>query len=233
MPNTSLDGALAALRRFDTPTICNGLELVAPERRARGFNRQPMVCPLPERGPVVGWARTATIRAAAPPPATEDTDAMMAQYYRRLEAAPEPAITVIQDLDHERGIGAFWGEVNTAIHRRLGIAGLVTDGSIRDLDMLAPEFFLLAGSVRPSHAHVRVVGVGQTVDIFGMTVDDGDLVHADRHGAVVVPADRVQDLLQAIDTVAAKERRILDACARDDFTVDVLEALWRADRDIH
>ena len=226
-------GALEALRRFDTPTICNGLELVAPERRALGFTRQPMVCPLPERGPVVGWARTATIRAATAAPATEDTTVMMAQYYRRLEAAPKPAITVIQDLDHERGIGAFWGEVNTTLHRRLGVAGLVTDGSIRDLDMLAPDFFLLAGSVRPSHAHVRVVGVGGAVDVFGMAVNDGDLVHADRHGAVVIPADRAADLLRAIDAVTAKERRILDACARDDFTVDVLEALWRADRDLH
>ena len=232
MPDTGR-AALEALRQFDTPTICNGLELVVPERRALGFTRQPMVCPLPERGPIVGWARTATIRAAAPASESEDTNAMMAQYYRRLEDAPKPAITVIQDLDHERGIGAFWGEVNTTIHQRLGVAGVVTDGSIRDLDMLAPDFFLLAGSVRPSHAHVRVVGVGQPVDLFGMTVADGDLIHADRHGAVVVPSDRIADLLQAIDTVIAKERRILDACGRDDFSVDVLQALWRADRDLH
>ncbi len=233
MPDPSLAPALEALRRFDTPTVCNGLEVVAPERRALGFTRQPMVCPTPESGPIVGWARTATMRAAAPPASAEDATALMAQYYRRLESAPGPAITVIQDLDQESGIGAFWGEVNTTLHKRLGVAGVVTDGSIRDLDMLAPGFFLLAGSVRPSHAFARVVGVGQAVDIFGMTVCDGDLLHADRHGAVVIPADRVHDLLQAIDTLVAKEGRILEACARDDFSVDLLETLWRDDQDLH
>ena len=233
MPDLSLVDAIEALREFDTPTVCNGLELAAPDRRALGFTRQPMVCPKPEDGPVVGWARTAAVRSAAPATPAEPTGAVTERYYRRLSEAPKPAITVIQDLDTEAGIGAFWGEVNTTIHHRLGVAGVVTNGSIRDLDMLAPEFFLLAGSVRPSHAHCRVVATGQPVDIFGMTVQDGDLVHADRHGAVVIPQDKVHALLRSIDAVLAKERRILDACARDNFTIDDLGALWGSDDDLH
>ena len=108
-------------------------------------------------------------------------------YYEHVAKPPQPAIVVIQDLDPEPGFGAFWGEVNTAIHKGLGLLGCITNGSIRDLDVIAPEFQLLAGMVAPSHAWVRVETLGDEVTVHGMAVRDGDLIHADRHGAVVIP----------------------------------------------
>jgi regulator of RNase E activity RraA len=128
------------LRAFDTPTICNALELVAPERRTVGFTTTPFVCAFKDLKPIVGFARTATIRASEPsrlPPA--EARAKRLGYYEYVASPPQPSLVVIQDLDPAPGLGAFWGEVNTAIHKGLGLSGCITNGSIRDLDMIAPS----------------------------------------------------------------------------------------------
>ena len=179
---------LDALRRYDTPTICNALEIVAPERRAHGFTTEALVCADPSLPPIVGRARTAIIRAAeAPPLPPDELRDHRAAYYEYVAQGPGPTVTIIQDLDPRPGFGAFWGEVNSTVHKALGCLGAVTNGSIRDLDMLAPGFQLLAAKIGPSHAHVHVVDFGGQVNVFGMTVQHGDLIHADRHGAVVIP----------------------------------------------
>src|SRR5262249_60429785 len=109
-------------------------------------------------------------------------------YYEYVASAPTPSIMVMQDLDGaEVGFGAFWGEVMSAVHFGLGCLGVVTDGSIRDIDQWAPGFQALAGSIVPSHAHVHLADFGKEVRVAGMLVRSGDLVHADRHGAVTIP----------------------------------------------
>ncbi|MBL8672436.1 MAG: RraA family protein, partial [Alphaproteobacteria bacterium] len=180
---------LAALAAFDTPTICNALEIVSPERRSLGFNRKPLVCPFPDHKPIVGYARTATIRSREPSGMSKATQReLRALYYASIEEAPAPSIAVIQDLDGpDAGFGAFWGEVQSTIHKGLGCLGVVTDGCVRDLDMWAPGFFALAGSVMPSHAHVHLASIRGEVSVAGMIVRPNDLLHADRHGAVVIP----------------------------------------------
>jgi regulator of RNase E activity RraA len=225
---------LEALRRFDTPTICNALELVVPDRRAVGFTTRPLVCAVPNLPPIVGHARTATIRAIDTSDlSAEEARAIRAAYYEYIAAEPRPTITVIQDLDPEPGFGAFWGEVNTAIHMGLGCLGVVTDGSIRDLDDLAPGFQLLAGSVGPSHAHVHVVEMGVPVTIHGMDVADGDILHADRHGAVVIPPHAVTKLPAAVDLITRREKVVLDAARGEDFDIDALKAAMENSVDIH
>ena len=103
--------------------------------------------------------------------------------------APAPGISVIQDLDGaDVGFGAFWGEVQSTVHKALGLVGVVTDGCIRDIPQWAPGFQALAGSIAPSHGHVHLAGFGQEVRVAGMLVRPNDLIHADRHGAVVIPA---------------------------------------------
>lgn len=222
------------LKAFDTPTICNALELVVPERRATGFTRQPFVCAFPSLAPIVGFARTATIRAATPPerPAAE-LRALRLDYYAYVAAAETPTIAVIEDLDPSPGFGAFWGEVNTAVHKGLGVLGCITNGSFRDLDMIATDFQLLGGSVAPSHAYVRVESFGQPVTVHGMAVAHDDLLHADRHGAVVIPAAALTQLPAAIDLCARREASIIAAARQPGFTVERLrEAMAEAD-DIH
>ena len=225
---------LAALTAWDTPTICSGLEVTNPDRRATGFTTQNMVCAFPDLKPICGYARTATIRAVAPADRTAAGNLAARQaYYAHVAETPGPTVTVIQDLDPDPGFGAFWGEVNTAIHKGLGSLGVVTNGSIRDLDACAPGFQLLAGKVGPSHAHVHVVDFGGQVNVFGMLVKAGDIVHADRHGAVVVPADAVRKLPEAIDLLTRREAVILDAARAEDFDIDKLKAAMGGAAEIH
>jgi regulator of RNase E activity RraA len=227
---------LDALTEWDTPTICNALEIVAPERRAHGFNRRPLVAPFPEMKPVVGYARTAGIRAREPyGRSKEEGRAKRLAYYEYIESGgPRPSLTVIQDLDGpDIGFGAFWGEVQTHVHQGLGSIGTVTDGCVRDLDAMAKGFFVLAGSVMPSHAHVELVDFGGTVSIHGMVVRHNDLVHADRHGAVIIPHAVAKKVPDAAKLLARREKVLLDAAKRPDFSVtEIRKALLDAD-EIH
>ena len=159
MPDFPAPEALEALRAWDTPTICNALEVTSPGRRAVGFTRRPLVAPFPELKPIVGYARTALIRSREPNARDRDSAAKLRiGYYEHIAAKPGPSISVIQGIDYpDAGFGAFWGEVQTHVHAGLGCAGLITDGSVRDLDAMAPNFVVLAGSVMPSHAHVHLV----------------------------------------------------------------------------
>jgi regulator of RNase E activity RraA len=224
---------VAALKAVDTPTICNAIEIVAGRRATEGFTRRPVVAAFPDLPPILGFARTATIRAAAPSTMEKaEARALRIAYYRQLEA-DEPVIAVLEDTDDAPGVGAFLGEVNSAIHQGLGVEGALTNGSIRDLDMLAPGFQLLAGSVCPSHAHVHVTAIGVAVSVFGMHVRPGDLIHADRHGAVVIPPGMATELPRAVDLNQRQEAPILKAARAPGFTVDKLvTAMGEAD-DIH
>ncbi|MEW6643357.1 MAG: RraA family protein [Pseudomonadota bacterium] len=226
---------LEALARFDTPTICNAMELVAPERRLSGYTVKPLVCPFPDLPPIVGYARTATIRAttASALPAAAQRDQRLA-YYEYVGTGHGPRISVIQDLDGANvGFGAFWGEVNSALHKALGCLGVVTDGSIRDIPQWAPDFQALAGSIGPSHAHVHLAGFGDTVNVAGMTVRSDDLIHADRHGAVVIPADVAARLPEAADLCARREEVILEIARSPAFSLDKLKAALARAAEIH
>ena len=203
---------LDALTAFDTPTICNALEVLLPATRGHGYTTRPAHCGFPALRPIVGFARTARIRArAAPAETAERLRALRHDYYRYIDAGAKPSVVVIEDLDGaDAGYGAFWGEVQSAIHRGLGALGLVTNGSVRDIDQWAPGFQFLAGSIGPSHAYAHVVEFGGQIDVLGMRVRSGDIVHADRHGAVVVPAGAVAGLPAAAQQVAEREARILE-----------------------
>ena len=232
---TDIDqAALDALRAWDTPTICNALELVAPHRRATGFTVEHLHCLDPSLKPIVGFARTGTIRAVEPSQLPADAvKAARAAYYEYVASPPGPTVVVLQDLDPNPGFGAFWGEVNTAVHKGLGALGCVTNGSMRDIDDCAPGFQLLAGKVGPSHAHVHIVDFGGQVNVAGMTATDGDIVHADRHGAVVVPREAVAQIPAAVDLLTRREAVILGVARGDGFDIDVLKRAMADSAEIH
>jgi regulator of RNase E activity RraA len=214
-----------ALKALDTPTVCNALEELIPERRSSGFTTRTLICPFPDMPPMVGYARTGTIRSVTPArrnPAEQQSARL--GYYEYVGAGAVPKISVIQDLDDEQaGFGAFWGEVNSTIHRALGCEGLVTNGSVRDLHVIAPNFAILAGAIGPSHAHVHVVDFNCEVNVKGMVVRSDDLIHADRHGAVVIPHAVARRVVEAADKCARREAVILEACRRPDFSYAVLK----------
>jgi regulator of RNase E activity RraA len=217
---------LEALRQYDTPTICNGLELTSPERRSFGYTVEPMVCVDRKLPPIVGLARTGLIRAKEAPrgpiPPREE-------WYAYVEAHEFPTIVVIQDIDDRPGHGAFWGEVQSNVHKGLGVIGCVTNGSFRDLEMWAPGFQMIGGRVGPSHSYVHMIEMKCQANIFGMNVGHDDIIHADYHGAVVVPPDAVKKLPAAIDLIARREKLIIDMARSPGFNaVKMAETLKKA-----
>ena len=218
---------LAALRAADTPTVCNALEHVIGGRTAEGFTKHPVVCADSSLPPVVGWARTAKIRASSPAqkPAAEIRALRMA-YYEYVADGEGPNVVVIEDTDWPRVIGGFWGEMQVAQHKGLGIAGTLTNGVLRDLGMLDPGYQVIAGAVGPSHAFVHVTELDCPVTVFGMAVRPNDLIHADRHGAVVIPAEHIERMEWAIDVVLRKEVPVLTAARAPGFTLEKLKAAW-------
>lgn len=216
------------LSRVDTPTVCNAIEVVQGKRGFQGFTRGTMVCTEPGRA-VVGYAVTAQIAALAPP--TEPPEVIKARrmaYYKAMHDAPKPSVAVIEDLDYPNCIGAYWGEINTTVHKGFGMAGALTNGVVRDLGDLPQGFPVIAGSIGPSHGFVHVRSIGGPVRVMGLEVRQGDLVHADRHGAVVVPAETVAHLAEAIRKLQATERLVLDPARRPGFDFAAFETAWAA-----
>jgi regulator of RNase E activity RraA len=216
---------IAELQTLDTPTVCNALELLAPARRGFGYTTQPLVCTRPELKPLVGIARTAAIRSAHPSDLSGDAARSLSDaYYSYVDSGPKPSVVVIQDIDEQKGYGAFWGEVNSAIHSGLGCVGLITDGGVRDLPDVAQGFQMLAGRVVPSHAFVHVVDFSRPINVAGMRVRDGDLIHADQHGAVVIPHDVAGDVRGAADQIIRREKVIIEAAGQPGFNFAKLKA---------
>lgn len=221
---------MKALGELDTPTVCNALEAVNPDRRARGFNIRPLVCARPELPPIVGYARTARIRAQHKGARPQDSEG----YFTYIaEGGPVPSIAVIEDLDDTPGYGALWGEVNTNVHYGLGCMGLVTNGSVRDIPDSAENFQMLAGMVNPSHAWVHVVDWGSTVNVHGIECDDGNLVHADMHGACVIPIENAEAVVETAALIAKRERVLISAAREPGFNMDKMREAWKGIAELH
>ena len=222
------DSLLDLLRRVDTPTVCNAIEVVQGRRGFAAFTRGTMICTEPGRA-VVGFAATAQIAALAPP--TEPPEVIRARrmaYYKAMHDAPKPSVAVVEDLDFPNCIGAYWGEINTTVHKGFGMAGALTNGVVRDLGDLPEGFPVVAGSIGPSHGFVHVRSIGQPVRVFGLEVRPGDLIHADRHGALVIPPEVVPALGAAIGRLQATERLVLDPARAPGFDFAAFEAAWAA-----
>lgn len=228
MTETTLpENLLALLRKVDTPTVCNAIEVAQGKRGFNRFTRGTMQHSRLGDPAIVGFARTARISGLAPP--TEAADVVRARrmtYFRAMARGEGPATAVIEDVDYPNCIAGWWGEVHVAVHKGLGLAGAVTNGVLRDLDVIDDGFPVLAGSLGPSHGYVHLVDIGTEVSIMGMRVAPGDLIHADRHGALVIPVDVIADLKQAIETVVASESIVLGPAREPGFDIDRLEEVW-------
>ena len=226
---------LDALAAFDTPTVCNALERLDPALQGRGYTTRPPLCGFPAMKPIVGYARTAVLRSAQVHSlSATQLRRLRDEYYRHIDTGPRPSIAVIEDVDGAAaGYGAFWGEVQSAIHVGLGALGVITNGSVRDLDQWAPGFQFLAGCVAASHAYAMPVAIGIEIEVFGLRVRPGDLLHADRHGAVVVPVALARAVPEAARAVAVEEARILAVARGGECTAERLIAAFPAPDGIH
>jgi regulator of RNase E activity RraA len=234
MTTYASEATLSILRSVDTPTVCNAIEEVRGMRLGDGFSRAPVVCADPLLPPIVGYARTAKICGGKPSSLSkQDQRELRLQYYRHAASGPGPNIVVLEDIDPTPGIGAFWGEVNTAIHKGLSVVGCLTNGSFRDIGQLAPGFQIIGGSIMPSHAFVHITEIDRPVCVFGLTIRPGDLIHADRHGAVVIATELFEKIAAGIDLVTRREAPILKAARSAGFDVEALIRAWGEADDVH
>ena len=215
---------LAELRRFSTPTLANAIEVFGVRPRHEGFMGPGVRCLLPLEEPMVGYAATATIRAGAPPA----QPASRVDYWRAVLEVPAPRIAVLQDLDDPPAVGSFWGEVNVTIHQALGCVGTLTNGGVRDLaevERLGFGYFAAAPVV--SHAYVHIVGFGTPVRVGGLEVRPGDLLHADRHGVLLIPAGIAPRLAAMAARYEAVEQEFLARVRQPGFSLQRLIDDWQ------
>ncbi len=213
---------LEALKAWPTPAICNAIETFNVKPRNQGF-MLGIKCSFPDFDPMVGYACTATMLADLPP--TEKDRGAIQAHWDNILKTPEPRVAVIQDLDQPPCIGSLWGEVNANIHRALGCLGVVTNGGVRDLDEVRElGFHFFAADVIPSHAYVHLVDSSTPVKVGGLVVNNGDLIHADKHGVVVIPHEIAKEIPAACQQIEDRERRMINFCKSAGFNIEALKA---------
>ncbi len=206
---------LLQLKRWNTPTIYNGWEQITRhDPAADAFNLEECRDFMPQMGPMVGYAITVQFEPSNPEHPRRNPNAW-SEYRHYVASLPGPKIVVVQDMDKPRVIGAFWGEVNSNIHRALGCVGTITDGAIRDVDEMANAGFkTIARRLCVGHAHSCPVRWNCEVEVFGRKVKPGQLIHADKHGFLVIPDEDQARLLEAARFMDANECNTLIPAAR-------------------
>ncbi len=197
------------LRRYDTPTVCNVIELFDVLPRNRGFMDRRIQALFPRMPPIVGYATTATFRSAEEARESDVYTLITKQVETFVETLPEPRIVVFEDLD-DPPLGATFGEVMCTIYKAFGCAGLITSGAARDLDQVeAIGFPCFADGVSPSHAYCRIVDVHVPVRVGGLEVNPGDILHADRNGVAAIPSDIVEAVALGCEKLVAAEEEVI------------------------
>lgn len=206
---------LLQLKRWNTCTIYNGWEQITRRDAARdGVNREETHDFMPQMGPMIGYAVTVTIQPGEIRHRQEQPDAW-SDFRRYVAGVPGPKIVVMQDLDKPEAYGSFWGEVSANTFRALGCVGTITDGAVRDIDeMTNAGFKALAQRLCVGHAHAWPVRWNTAVEVFGRTVQPGQLIHADKHGFLVIDPDEAPALLDAARFMDANECETVIPAAR-------------------
>jgi len=211
------EAQLEGLKKISSPTISNAIEMFDIRPRNEGFVGPEVKCLFPGLGRTVGYAFTASISSDLPAKGCRVVHRH--EYWQASAAVPAPRIAVIHDLDNPPGRGSFWGEVNANVHKALGFVGTVTDGGARDLDeMESLGFFTFAGATSVSHSFVHLVDFGAPVRIGGAVISPGDLLHADRHGVVIIPAEVAETLAETAMEVEEAERELIRYCQSEHFS---------------
>jgi regulator of RNase E activity RraA len=214
---------LNKLRALDSCTVSNAIERLNVRLRNEGFTAGAVRCRFPDLHPMVGYAATGRIRTTTPPIIHRCYYDRM-DWWRYVASLPAPRIMVLQDVDHPRGFGAFVGEIHAAIGSALGCIGCVTNGAVRDLPALrAAGFQVFAGCAAVSHSYAHIVEFGEPVEIGGLKIASGDLLHGDRHGVLNVPLPVAADVPGEAAKILKEERELIDFCHSSRFSLDELE----------
>jgi 4-hydroxy-4-methyl-2-oxoglutarate aldolase len=218
------DQQLQALRRLDACTVANTIETFQQRLRNEGFVNHTVRSLFPRLAPMVGYAATIRIRGSSPPtadkPYPDRTD-----WWDYVLSVPAPRVLVVQDVATRPGLCSLVGEVHMNILRTLGCIGVVTNGSVRDIPAAsAAGFHYFAGSVSVSHGYVHIVEFGHPVEIGGMTIGSGELLHGDLHGVQSVPLAIAAEIPAAAARIVAREQALIALCRSPDVTLEKLRA---------
>lgn len=213
---------LALLRQFDTPTICNVIELFNVRLKNEGYMDGRIKANFPHSAPMLGYATTATFRAAAPPRG-KDVYAQMDKQIAAFECIPTPRVVVFQDLDDPPAAATF-GEVMCTVYRTFGCVGLITSGAGRDLDQVeALGFPVFSSQTICAHGYCHIVDVNVAVHVGGTTVHPGDLLHGDRNGVTIIPEEIAKYVARACSDYVAAEQKLLKPLRSNQFDLRVLK----------
>jgi 4-hydroxy-4-methyl-2-oxoglutarate aldolase len=218
---------LDALRQFDTCMIANAIESFRVRLCNTGFADAGIQCMFPDAPPMVGYAATARLRSGEPP-MVGGTFRDRADFWNSILDVPAPRILVLEDMDDPPGRGAFVGDMHAAILKALGCVGYLTNGAVRELPSVRKMGIeLFAGSVAVSHAYAHIFEIGAVVNMGGMEVRSGDLLHGDRHGVLTVPAEIAAKVPLVAEELRRTEQKIIDFCRSRDFSVPKLRELMK------
>ena len=200
---------LERLTQFDTPTICNTIELFDVRPRNAGYMDARIRACFPEMPPIAGYAATATMRCAEPR-RSGDVYSSLDEQVTRFGELPGTPIVVFQDLD-DPAVAATFGEVMCTTYKTFGAAGLITSGSARDLDQVRRLGFpAFSGGAICSHGYSHIVDLHRPVRVGGITIHPGDLLHADANGITTIPLEIADQIADAAVELVAAEALVLD-----------------------
>jgi len=219
------EAQLDALRRLDTCTMSNAIEVFRVRLRNTGFTDSRIRCMFKDFPPMVGYAATARLRSGDPP-VTGGFYHDRTDWWNSILEVPAPRIVVLEDLDRPPGLGAFLGDMHAAILKALGCVGYVSDGAVRNLPGVRDlRLQLFAGSVAVSHAYAHIFDFGCAVKIAGLEVRPGDLLHGDRHGLLTVPKQIAGEIPGVALRLQRAEKKVIEFCGSSEFSVNKLRQL--------
>jgi regulator of RNase E activity RraA len=212
------------LRSVDSPTLSNAIELLKVRPRERGFTPLQIRCLFPEMGTMCGYAVTAQVETATTmEPFRLET---FVELYQLVEKAPKPAVIVFQEIGGFGDFAAHAGEVMSTFFTRLGAIGLLSDCGVRDLvEVRRLGFHYFARGSVASHANFRIARVGVPVQVCGMVVNPGDVIHGDENGVISVPPVDLGALKDAVETVRRKEKTVMDFVRSEEFSLQGFQKL--------
>jgi 4-hydroxy-4-methyl-2-oxoglutarate aldolase len=218
------DTQLAEFEKLGTCAVANAIETFGVRLRNEGFTDASIRCLIPRPKPMMGYAMTARIKCSNPP---KDGHAYVdrTDWWNYAQSISAPRVVVIQDVDEKPGTGSLVGEVHAGILMALGCSGVVTNGAVRDVPALEKAgFHVFAGSLAVSHAYAHIVEFGKPVEVGGLAVKPGDLLHADMHGVLSVPEGIAAQIPAAAAKIAERESRVLAICRSGNLSLDELRA---------
>ncbi len=219
------DDEFRELASLDSCSVANAIERFNLQLRNEGFTEGALTCRFPQLPPMLGYAFTLQVRSSAPPTKGrlffENT-----LWWDALLAIPAPRILVIQDMDRLPGAGALIGDVHAEILQKLGCVGLMTNGAVRDLPRVEPlKFQMYSATLSVSHSYSHIVHIGTQVQIGGLEIHAGDLLHGDCHGVVRVPSELAGRIPKTARALREKELIISSYCESPDFSIEGLRLL--------